>query len=271
MSDCPVAETLDEALELVPLGDDDFQSVRLVDSGDYPLYGGQILALALRAAAMTTAPDRRPHSVHGYFLRAGRLGTPVTLRVDRDRDGRSFSARRVVAVQDDEVIFSMVASFNRATTGFVLDAVPVLRRSYDRPPDKHRMLLLDLREFTPRLTEGNRMYYPDHAEMLPVGPLSDDWLTHTCAVAYLSDIGSGFGQYREPTIERTGSSVSHSIWFHAPARADDWLTLEMWPTAAGSGLGLYSGAVRDTSGNLVAVIAQEQLVRSRRQDDCHRE
>jgi acyl-CoA thioesterase-2 len=261
VSEQSVAQTLDQALQIVPIGEDDFRSVNLVDTGSYPLYGGQILALALRAAAMTIEPDRRPHSLHGYFLRAGRLGTPVNLHVDRDRDGRSFSARRVVAVQDDKVIFSMVTSFTRGSGGFVLDSVPRPRRAYTQPPDKHRMLLLDLREFTPRGQQGDRFYYPDHAEILPVGPLTDDWLTHTCVAAYMSDIGTGFGQLRAPGIASTEASVSHSIWFHAQARADDWLTLDMWPTSAGSGLGLYSGSVRDAAGNLVLAIAQEQLIR----------
>ncbi|EIV92381.1 acyl-CoA thioesterase II [Frankia sp. QA3] len=264
MSEHSVAQTLEQALQIVPVGEDDFQSVSLVDTGGYPLYGGQILALALRAAAMTIEADRRPHSLHGYFLRAGRLGAPVTLHVDRDRDGRSFSARRVVALQDGKAIFSMVTSFTRGTGDFVLDEVPRLRRTYTQPPDKHRMLLLDLYEFTPRHQQGDRFYFPDHAEILPVGPLSDDWLTQTCAAAYMSDIGTGFGQVADPAIASTESSVSHSIWFHAPARADDGLTLEMWPSSAASGLGLYSGSVRDAAGNLILAIAQEQLIRSRK-------
>jgi acyl-CoA thioesterase-2 len=88
------------------------------------LYGGQVAAQCLLAAAATVEPGRLPHSFHGYFLRAGRSDLPVVLEVDRDRDGRSFSARHVVALQEGEVIFSMVTSFHEESDGAVFDDAP---------------------------------------------------------------------------------------------------------------------------------------------------
>ena len=93
------------------------------------LFGGQVAAQCLLAAAATVEPGRLPHSFHGYFLRAGRSDLPVILEVDRDRDGRSFSARRVVAIQDGEVIFSMVTSFHVEGEGSRFDDAPRPRRA----------------------------------------------------------------------------------------------------------------------------------------------
>src|SRR5271156_2206691 len=97
------------------------------------LYGGQVAAQCLLAAAATVEPDRLPHSLHGYFLRAGRNDLPVILEVDRDRDGRSFSARHVIAVQDGEVIFSMITSFHAESEGGIFDGAP--RRDVPAPED----------------------------------------------------------------------------------------------------------------------------------------
>src|SRR5580704_16588973 len=114
------------------------------------LYGGQVAAPCLLAAAATVESGRLPHSLHGYFLRAGRSDLPVILEVDRDRDGRSFSARHVVAVQEGEVIFSMVTSFHAEREGGVFDDAP--RRSSPEPEDLPKggwRTLLEVREVTP--------------------------------------------------------------------------------------------------------------------------
>src|ERR1700712_5263679 len=98
-------------LDLEELGQDLYRASAVFDE-PFPLYGGQVAAQALYAAGMTVAPGRAPHSLHGYYLRGGAAAKPTVFRVERDRDGRSFSARRVVAIQDGEVIFSMSASFS---------------------------------------------------------------------------------------------------------------------------------------------------------------
>src|SRR3954471_22560355 len=120
------------------------------------LYGGQVAAQALRAAGATVAADRLPHSLHGYFLRPGLVDRPVLLHVDRDRDGGSFSARHVRAVQDGEVIFSMVASFHAREESGTFDAVPT-RGAVDASTLASRPspFLVDVREVVPtRITDG---------------------------------------------------------------------------------------------------------------------
>jgi acyl-CoA thioesterase-2 len=102
--------TMLDVLRLEEIDRDLYRST-LVTPGRSPLYGGQVAAQALLAAGGTVDPDRAPHSLHGYFLRGGNAARPTVFRVDRDRDGRAFSARRVVALQDGNVIFSMSASF----------------------------------------------------------------------------------------------------------------------------------------------------------------
>src|SRR5437764_5826797 len=111
-------------LDLEPLDRDLFRAHNAASARERrSLYGGQVAAQALRAAGLTVDNDRHPHSLHGYFLRPGRPELPVLLHVDRDRDGRSFAARHVRAVQDGEVIFSMLASFQRDEESGTFDAV----------------------------------------------------------------------------------------------------------------------------------------------------
>src|SRR4051794_26877936 len=120
------------------------------------LYGGQVAAQALRAAGLTVDDDRHPHSFHGYFLRPGRPDLPVLLHVDRDRDGRSFAARHVSAVQDGEVIFSMLASFQRDEDSGRFDAVSTASIP---PPDDVTTgggdYMIEMREVTPLTVEGD--------------------------------------------------------------------------------------------------------------------
>src|SRR6266545_2853690 len=186
------------------------------------LYGGQVAAQALLAAAATVAPGRIPHSFHGYFLRPGRPELPVVLRVDRDRDGRSFSARHVVAVQDGAVILSMITSFHAERVAGSLDAVR--RRDAAAPEDTRRggwNGLLEVREVTP--TDIVNGVFTDCVWVRSAAPLGDDPVIHAAGLTYLSDLGSGFGQGAEPGLGKAGPSIDHAMWFHAPVRADDWL------------------------------------------------
>lgn len=230
----------------------------------FSLYGGQVAAQSLRAAGATVDPDRLPHSLHGYFLRRGRVDRPVLYHVDRDRDGGSFSARHVRAVQDGEVIFSMLASFQVPEPGATFDAVP--SRGAPDPeslPERPSPLLVDVREVTPtRLREG----HVRHSDLLWVRSpdrLADDPLVHACALAYISDLGSGFGQVEVAELSPGGPSIDHSLWFDGSIRADDWMLLELWPMKASSARGVYGGSLRDRSGRLGAVFMQEMLLRAR--------
>jgi acyl-CoA thioesterase-2 len=230
----------------------------------WSLYGGQVAAQSLRAAGLTVPIERVPHSLHGYFLRPGRVDLPVIFHVDRDRDGGSFSARHVKAVQDGEVIFSMIASFHEREDGATHDAV--VARSGPDPeslPSRPSLFLVDVREVTrTRIGEGQVR----HSHLLwvrSVGALGDDPLVHACAIAYISDLGSGFGQVEVPDLPVGGPSIDHSVWFHEPIRADDWMLLELWPVKARSSRGVYSGSLRGGDGQLGAVLMQEMLLRNR--------
>lgn len=228
--------------------------------GRRALYGGQVAAQALMAAGLTVAAGRSPHSLHGYFLRPGKVDRPVILQVDPDRDGRSFSARHVSAIQDGEVIFSMLASFHEGDSEGVLDRMP----PSDVPAPEEcavdrRDALTEIREITRSEVEEGRQLHPDCLWTRSTSRLSDDRLTQACGLTYLSDMGSGFGQMRWSGANG-GPSLDHAIWFHEPARADDWLLLHMWPRKAMGIRGLYDATMRDRSGKLVAALAQEHLL-----------
>jgi acyl-CoA thioesterase II len=228
------------------------------------LYGGQVAAQALRAAGSTVPPDRLPHSLHGYFLRPGRVDRPVILHVDRDRDGGSFSARHVRVVQDGEVIFSMVASFQAREENVAFDAVPT-RGGADPSTLAARPspFLVDVREVTPTRIGDGQVRHSDSLWVRASAPLPDDALTHACAVAYVSDLGSGFGQVEVPGLPAGGPSIDHSLWFHEPIRADQWMLLELWPLKASGSRGVYGGSLRSESGHLGVLLTQEMLLRNR--------
>jgi acyl-CoA thioesterase-2 len=223
------------------------------------LYGGQVAAQCLLAAAATVEPDRLPHSFHGYFLRAGRSNLPVILEVDRDRDGRSFSARHVLAVQEGEVIFSMITSFHAESEGGVFDDAP--RRDVPPPEDLAKggwNTMLDVRPVTP--TDFLKGVFTDCLWVRSTASLGDDPLMHRAALTYLSDLGTGFGQQDKTIIGRGGPSIDHSMWFHDNIRADDWVLVDLRPVKARSARGTYQGSLRDRDGVLGATIDQEQLL-----------
>ena len=231
------------------------------------LYGGQVAAQALRAAGATVPAERLPHSLHGYFLRPGRVDRPVILHVDRDRDGGSFSARHVRAVQDGEVIFSMLASFHAREESGTFDAVAT-RGGADPATLAARPspFLVDVREVTPTRIGDGQVRHSDSLWVRASSPLPDDPLVHACAVTYVSDLGSGFGQVDVPGLPAGGPSIDHSLWFHDPIRADEWMLLELWPLKAGSSRGVYSGSLRSEDGRLGALLTQEMLLRDRALD-----
>jgi acyl-CoA thioesterase-2 len=230
----------------------------------FSLYGGQVAAQALRAAGLTVAPERMPHSLHGYFLRRGRVDRPVIYHVDRDRDGGSFSARHVRAVQDGDVIFSMLASFHEREDAPVFDAVATRGGvSPETLPARPSPLLVEAREVTPTRIADGQVRHSDLLWVRAVTPLPDDPMVHACVLAYVSDLGSGFGQVRVEGLPAGGPSIDHSLWFHEPIRADEWMLLELWPLKAASARGVYGGSLRAEDGRLGVVITQEMLLRDR--------
>jgi acyl-CoA thioesterase II len=224
------------------------------------LYGGQVAAQCLMAAAATIEDDTRlPHSFHGYFLRPGRTDLPVVLRVDRDRDGRSFSARHVVAVQEGEVIFSMLTSFQTERESGTFDRAP--RRDRPDPEDIPRgshHTLLEVREVT--RTDFLNGVFSDCMWARSSAPLGESLLVHRAALAYLSDLGSGFGQHMNQIKTRGGPSIDHAMWFQQDIKADDWVLIDLEPIKAWGSRGVYHGSLRGRQGELGATLYQEHLL-----------
>ena len=180
--------------------------------------------------------------------------------VDRDRDGGSFSARHVRAIQHGEVIFSMLASFKvpEDAATFTTPARPdvpapeaVEPRGWDA--------LVETRDVTRREYYGHvvtdRMWC-----RVPI-PLPDDPVLHACALTYISDYGGGFVLLDVPGLPLGGQSIDHVLWFHELVRADDWILVDLRPERASDARGTYFGTLRSADGTLAAVVGQECLLR----------
>jgi acyl-CoA thioesterase-2 len=252
---------LGELLDLEELDRDLFRG-RNGDHGEprWSLYGGQVAAQALRAAGLTVPDGRLPHSLHGYFLRPGQPDHPVVFSVDRDRDGGSFSARHVRAIQHGEVIFSMLASFKTPDDTATFDP-PVVREV--PPPEEVAPKgwdgLVETREVRSRDFHGHSV--TDCVWCRVTTPLPDDPLLHACVLTYLSDYGGGFVLVDRPGLGFGGPSIDHVMWFHEQIRVDDWVLVDLQPERASDGRGTYFGTLRDRHGRLGAVMGQECLLR----------
>jgi acyl-CoA thioesterase-2 len=254
------------------------------------LFGGQVLAQALTAATHTVAPERAAHSLHGYFLRAGRAGSAVIYSVDRTRDGGRFSTRRVIAIQEGEPIFHMECGFHAHEEGFAHQAPPP-----DVPPPDSLLDLPGLAEaWADRLPEWLRARWlaperpievkPVEPELflrtasaprrrmwvrLPSGAAAASPAEHACLVAYLSDYWLAGTAALPHALPMPGpslfmASLDHAMWFHRPARVDEWLLFDTESPSAQAGRGLARGLLFARDGALVATTAQEALLRPRR-------
>jgi acyl-CoA thioesterase II len=264
---------LRELFDLVPHGPDTF-----VGSGAvYPwggLYGGHIVAQALRAASSTVDPALAPHSLRAYFIRRGDPAEPVRYEVDRIRNGRSFATRRVVARQATGAVLNLEASFQVAEASADLAPIPIAL-DVPRPgdiesdswsPALDRRFIRGSAGFGPREGSGRVL-----AWMRATGELGDDPLVHQCALAYVSDdlpadtviaAHPVFAMEREQAQRRLFvASLDHTIWFHAVSRADDWHLYDFACHRFVGGRGLALGHVYAEDGHHVATVAQEVLVR----------
>jgi acyl-CoA thioesterase-2 len=201
-----------------------------------------------------------PHSLHGYFLRSGDAARPALFRVERDRDGRSFSARRVAAVQDGEIVFSMVASFQDPEDG--LDRQ--VETAPDAPPPEALppMAMPRLCSFEARLPPQphDGPAWPTRFWARCTARLRDDGLLHAAVLTYLSDIMSGLSPLATDGY-RSMTSLDHAVWFHRAARLDDWILVDLAGRTTGGGRGWYTGTLTSPDGVLRASIAQESLFR----------
>ncbi|OBG28482.1 acyl-CoA thioesterase II [Mycobacterium alsense] len=250
-----------ELLRLIPVAPDRFLAPALGGARRRPLYGGQVAAQALRAASLTVPDGRVAHSIHGYFLQPGDASRPVALRVERDRDGGSYSARRVTATQADAVIFSMACSFARGKNGagFQATTMPAVPMPAQLKP--YRLDVARAFDVEARVPLDDQPWYrwPARLWLRIREPLDDDPNVQACGVVFLSDLCTGLS--RAPRVEQAGllPSLDHAVWLHRGGRADDWLLVDLMPLATGGGRGVYTGRIYDRSGTLVASLAQESL------------
>jgi acyl-CoA thioesterase-2 len=240
-----------------------YRSRALYDA-PWGMFGGQAAAQALYAAGLTVDKDRLPHSLHGYFVRRGDSAKPTLFHVERDRDGRSFSARRVVAMQDGGVIFNMSASF--AAPASPRQPVPDqdAEPAPDLPPLDSLPSLANPKhpsfEFRPTDREQR---LPSHFWIRCTAELPDDPLLHAAVLTYTSDISTALTPF-ETERTSTGPSLDHAVWFHRPARMDGWIWQELTPRTVAGGRGWYTVTIYAPDGSRIASVAQEQLFASRR-------
>jgi acyl-CoA thioesterase-2 len=261
-----VAELL-RVLDLEELDRDIFRGVNPQGDQRRPrLFGGQVAAQAARAASLTVPDDRSIHSLHGYFLRAGRADRPTILHVGRDRDGGSYSARHVAAVQDGEVIMSLLVSFHVDEDGPEFqaiskpDGVPEPETLAEPATTPHKSIF-DLRITGRGEPRGDGPGSPHQFWARARGPLPDDRLLQACVLTYLSDVGTGLAKLPPHDPPWWGPSLDHAVWFHHAARMDDWVLVDLVPMAAAGARGFYTGTVHDRAGRLLATIAQEHVMR----------
>lgn len=251
--------TILELLELERIDRDLFRANATTGEA-HALYGGQVAAQALRAAGMSVAPGFRPHSLHGYFLRKGEATAPTVFQVHRDRDGRSFQARRVVALQDGEVIFSMSTSFQMDSGATAVDrADPAPLSGVEGPLWDGFPRLVSVEVRVPEQPYPTALW-PTRAWVRVNLDLPADALLHACVLTYLSDMTTG-NLPCERDGAQPGPSIDHAVWFHTPADLNRWTLIDCHPRAAGGGRGWYVGSMFDDSGNHLASLAQESLLR----------
>ena len=236
-------------------------------------FGGHIAGQALVSAVRTVEPEFTVHSLHGYFLRPGDATKPAVYLVDRPRDGGSFCTRRVNAVQNGEVIFSMGASFQTAQDGIEhQDEMPTVVPPDDLEPDAENGLAQFAEWDIRRVPRDRVAALPGKASQQQVwfkhhDPLPDDPLLHICALAYMSDLtllGSAQVNHIEERPHLMVASLDHAMWFMRPFRTDEWLLYDQSSPSAGGGRALTQGKLFDRRGQMVAAVMQEGLTRYRR-------
>ena len=253
------------------------------------IFGGLVAAQSL-IAACRTVEGRVAHSLHGYFLREGETAVPVVYHVDRIRDGRSFATRRVVAKQHGKAIFNMSVSFQAPEEGLEHQApMPHAPPPETVPTNEQRLRAYQQRANHPAIDFLLALDSPierrevDHVDLLrpephtgvqrmwfrAAGSLGDDAIVHQAVLAYASDYGlldASFNQHGHSFLTETLiiASLDHAIWFHQPFRADQWMLYVTHSPRTAGGRGLNFGQIYSHDGVLVASVAQEGLVRTRR-------
>ncbi len=280
----PATQQLVDLLDLEYLDVGLFRG-RQPDSVRQRVYGGQVAAQALVAAARTVEDEFAVHSLHSYFLLPGDYQVPIIYDVEQIRDGRSFATRRVMARQHGRPIYYQTVNFQRPEDGYEhqdampavgtpddgLDLVDLMRDGGNVEADAlgKEWAALDVR-FLGNSRHGleRNPEHPAEARMWIriQGPLTDDPLEHLAAFTYASDVsllGATLAAHDVNPAKTQMASLDHTIWFHRPFRADEWWLYDQWSPSASGGRGLAFGRVFQADGTLVATVAQEGLIRPR--------
>jgi len=270
-------------LDLEPIEVNIFRGVS-PDETMQRVFGGQVAGQALVAAARTVAPEAGDvHSLHSYFLRPGDPTVPILYEVDRIRDGRSFTTRRVVAIQHGRAIFNLQASFHRHEPGMDHqlpmpaeptdpETLPTFTERWAPMADELGEWYTRRRPIDTRHVEGSlaarRHPQPPRQRVWfkAAGVLPDEALLHACVMTYASDM-----TLLDTTLLPHGgefdprqlmmASLDHVMWFHRPFRADEWLLHDQDSPSASGGRGLSRGSIYTRDGALAASLAQEGLIR----------
>ena len=236
------------------------------------LFGGQIIAQALTAATRTVAEGRLPHSLHAYFLRPGDPALPALFEVERIRDGRSFTTRRILVIQNGKAIFNMDASFQIPEKGLEHQ----IEMHNLTPPDESELVeglrqrpFLSWRQDHRRLLQESPQEPVQHLWIKGNGVAPDDERINMALLAYQSDealLGTARlphrGKFDREKMQV--ASLDHSIWFHNPVCVNDWLLYSVESPAASGARGYTRGTIHTADGKLVASCMQEGLIRVRK-------
>ncbi len=282
----PVVKGLLQLMDLEQLEDNLFRG-QSINTGQGSIFGGLVAGQALMAASRTVEADRPVHSLHGYFLRAGDFTKPIIYETDRIRDGRSFTTRRIKAIQHGRAIFSLAASFQIEEEGAEHQAdMPDVPAPEDIEPDaKHR------EAFAKKLPEKRRPFFlaerpvefrsikPKAFEITKQSPerlvwfriadqIDVDAATSRALLTFCSDFGllgtamlpHGMSFFQQNV---QAASIDHAMWFHRHCRLDDWLLYATTSASAQGSRGMNNGHIFTRDGKLVASVAQEGLMRRR--------
>jgi acyl-CoA thioesterase-2 len=277
----PVLDRLIALLDLEKIEENIFRGVSPAHS-PVRVFGGQVAGQALVAAGRTVPEERRVHSLHAYFIRGGDPSVPIIYEVDRIRDGRSFTTRRVIAIQHGKAIFSLSASFQKDEPGIehaeeMPEGVPapetlptLMERAEGYAIGAHsRPRPIDVRYVNepPWVTrETGERPARNQVWMRADGKLPDQQLLHVCVLTYASDMTlldsvlARHGVYWD-TDKVLGASLDHALWFHRPFRADEWFLYDSASPTASGARGLATGRFFGADGTLIATVVQEGLLR----------
>ncbi len=280
-------EELLEILDLEELEVNLFRG-RSPQTGWQRVFGGQVIGQALVAALRTVDDDRPVHSLHGYFMRPGDPKVPIIYETERYRDGRSFTTRRVVAIQHGKPIFTMAASFHRREDGldhqFEMPDVPppeelptereLLEQLQDKMPESMKRYFSRNRAIETRRASDRDFLNPkpgapqQHVWIRATGALPDDPAVHQAVLAYASDmtlLDTALVPHGTSMFEQTQqmASLDHAMWFHREIRADDWLLYSQDSPTTGGARGFTRGSIFTREGVLIASAVQEGLMRPR--------